>query len=77
MNGKMAVDPGKLINDTEIGPQTSSKMIKMKPQEVFELVEEELVGKSKEQINAIRKCIGNVCREQAMDTDMWQRWQTP
>ena len=34
-------------NDTEIGPQMASKMIKMKPQEVFELVEEELVRKSK------------------------------
>ena len=37
----------------------------MKPQEVFELVEEELVGKSKEQVIAIKKCIGNICKEQA------------
>ena len=41
-------------------------MMKMKPQEVFELVEEELVGRNKEQVNAIKKCIGNVCREQAL-----------
>ena len=40
--------------------------MKMKPQEVFKLVEEELVGKSKEQINAIKRCMGNVCREQAL-----------
>ena len=60
LNGKTAVDPGTLVNDTEIG------LMKMKPQEVFELVEEELVGKSKEQINAIKRCIGNVCREQAL-----------
>ena len=33
---------------------------------MFELVKEELVGKTKEQINAIKKCIGNVCREQAL-----------
>ena len=64
--GKMAVDPGTLVDDTEIGPQTASEMMKMKPQEVFELVEEELVGKTKEQVNAIKKCIGNVCREQAL-----------
>ena len=38
----------------------------MKPQEVFELVEEELVGKSKEQINAIKKCISSICKEQAL-----------
>ena len=66
LNGKMAVDPGTLVNDTEIGPQTASEMMKMKQQEVFELVEDELVGKSKEQINAIKRCIGNVCREQAL-----------
>ena len=66
LNGKTAVDPGTLVDDTEIGLQTASEMIKMKPQEVFELVEEELVGKTKEQVNAIKKCIGNVCREQAM-----------
>ena len=66
LNGKTAVDPGTLVDDTEIGPQTASEMMKMKPQEVFELVEEELVGKTKEQINAIKKCIGNICREQAL-----------
>ena len=38
----------------------------MKPQEVFELVEEELVGKSKEQVNTIKKCISNICKEQAL-----------
>ena len=38
----------------------------MRPQEVFELVEEELVGKTKERTNAIKKCIGNICREQAL-----------
>ena len=64
--GKTAVDPGTLVDDTEIGPQTASEMMKMKPQEVFELLEEELVGKMKEQVNAIKKCIGNVCREQAL-----------
>ena len=66
LNRKMAVDPGMLVDDTEIGWQRVSEMMKMKPQEVFKLVKEELVGKSKEQINAIKKCIGNVCREQAL-----------
>ena len=66
LTGKTAVDPGMLVDDTEIGPQTASEMMKMKPQEVFELVEEELVGKTKEQVNAIKKCIGNVCREQVL-----------
>ena len=66
LNGKMAVDPGTLIDETKIGPQMASDVMKMKLQEIFELVEEELVGKTKKQINAIKKCIGNVCREQAL-----------
>ena len=66
LNGKTAVDPGTLVDDTHIGPQKASQMMSMKPQEMFELVEEELVGKSKEQINTIKKCIGNICKEQAL-----------
>ena len=66
LNGKTAVDPGTLLDDTDIGPQTASQMMSMKPQEVFELVEEELVRKSKKQVNAIKKCICNICREQAL-----------
>ena len=66
LNRKTAVDPGTLVDDTDIGPQTASEMMTMKPQEVFELVEEDLVGKNREQINAIKKCIGNVCKEQAL-----------
>ena len=66
LNGETAVDPGTLVNDTEIGPQMASEIMNMKPQEVFELVEEELVRKSNEQISVIKKCIGNVCREQVL-----------
>ena len=66
LNGKMAVDPGTLVDDMDICPQTASEMMSMKPQEVFELVEEELLGKNKEQVNAIKKCMGNICKEQAL-----------
>ena len=66
LNRKMTVDPGMLVDATEIGPQTASEMMKMKPQEVFELVEEELIWKTIEQVNVIKKCIGNVCREQVL-----------
>ena len=60
------MDPRTLLDDMDIGPQTASQMMSMKPQEVFELVEEELVRKTKEQINAIKKCIGSICKEQAL-----------
>ena len=66
LNGKMALDPGMLVDDVPIGPQTASQIVSMKPQEVIELVEEEIAGKSKEEINTIKKCISNICREQAL-----------
>ena len=47
LNGKSTVDPGTLVDNTDIGPQTASQMMSMKPQEVFELVEEELVERAK------------------------------
>ena len=66
LNGKMMVDPVTLVEETEIGLQMASDVMNLKPQEIFELVEEELVGKMEEQVNVIKKCIGNICREQAL-----------
>ena len=66
LSGKTAIDPTTLVEDTEIGPQMASDVMNLKPQEIFELVEDELVSKTKEQVNIIKKCIGNICREQAL-----------
>ena len=55
LNGKTVVDPTTLVEDTEIGPQMASDIMNLKPEEIFELVEEEMVGKTKEQINTIKK----------------------
>ena len=66
LNGKTAIDPTTLVDSTEIGPQMASDVVNLKPQEIFEIVEEELVRKSKEQVDVIKKCIGNICREQAL-----------
>ena len=66
LNGKTVVDPATLVEVMEIGPQMASDIMNLKPQKVFELVEEELVGKTREQVNVIKKCIGNICREQAL-----------
>ena len=57
LNGKTTVDPVTLMEETEIGPQMASDVMNLKLQEIFELVEEELVGKMKEQVNVIKKCI--------------------
>ena len=66
LNRKTAIDPTTLVENREIGPQMASDVVSLKPQEIFEIVEEELVGKSKEQVDVIKKCIGNICREQAL-----------
>ena len=66
LSGKTAVDPTTLVDVTDIGPQMASDIVNLKPQEIMELVEEELVGKSEQQVARIKKCIGNICREQAL-----------
>ena len=66
LSGKTAIDPTTLVEDMEIRPQMASDIMNLKPQEIYKLVEDELVGKTKEQVNIIKKCIGNICREQAL-----------
>ena len=66
LSGKTAIDPTTLVEDMKIGPQMASDVMNLKPQEIYELVEDELVGKTKEQVNIIKKCIGNICRKQAL-----------
>ena len=66
LNGITTVDPTTLVDDTDIGPQMASEVINVKPQEIFELVEDKLIDKTPEQVNSIKKCIGNICREQAL-----------
>ena len=55
LNGKTTVDPGTLVDDTEIGPQTASEMMKMKPQEVFEL--RSSLGKQKNKLTRSRNVL--------------------
>ena len=55
LSGKTAIDPTTLVEDTEIGPQMASDVMNQKPQEIFELVEDKLVGKTREQVNVIKE----------------------
>ena len=66
LSGKTAVDPTTLVDIADIGPQMASDIVNLKPQEIMELVEDELVGKSEQQVGRIKRCIGNICREQAL-----------
>ena len=66
LNRKMQVNPGTLVHNLPIAPQTASQIVSMKPQEILELVEEEITRKTKEQLSTIKKCISSICREQAL-----------
>ena len=73
---KTAIDPTTLVENTEIGPQMASDVVSLKPQEIFEIVEEELVGKSKEQVDVIKKCIGTYAGSRRWHTDMQRKRRT-
>ena len=64
--GKESVDPTSLVDDLPIGSQMASEIVSIKPQEVMELVEEKLTGKTQKQTNAIKMTIANICRSQAL-----------
>ena len=44
----------------------ASEIVLIKPQEVMELVEEELTSKTQKQTNEIKMTIANICRSQAL-----------
>ena len=47
LNGKMAVDPGTLVDDTEIGPQMASEMMKINHKKFSNWSRRSLLGKQK------------------------------
>ena len=77
LNGKTTVDPTTLVDDTDIGPQMASEVINVKPQENFELVEDELVGKTPEQVNSMQvNALEIFVGSKHWHTDTRQRQQT-
>ena len=66
LNGKKTVDPTSLVDDLPIGPQTASQIVSMKPEDVMELVEEEIATIKPEQKKMIKQTIQNICRSQAL-----------
>ena len=66
LNGRKTVDPTSIIDEAPIGPQTASEMISMKPEEMFEMLEEDLVRKTPEQVQHIKNTIKNLCKSQAL-----------
>ena len=66
LSGKKTLDPTSIIQEEAIGPQTASEMVSMKPEEVFQMLEEELTTKTPEQEQHIKDTIKNLCKSQAL-----------
>ena len=57
LNGKKMVDPTSLVNNPPIVPQTASHIVSMKPEDIMELIEEEILTRKPEQKQMIRNTI--------------------
>ena len=66
LKGKKMIDPTTLVDDDVIAPQKASQIISMKPNKVWELVEEEMVNKSPEQVKMMKDMIKVLLRSQSL-----------
>ena len=65
LSGRKALDPTAIIREEPIGPQTASEMVSMKPEEMFEQLEEEIAMKTPAEVRHIKDTIKNLCKSQA------------
>ena len=67
LNGKESVDPTTLVPEPPVAPQRASDAVLFKnPDEILEVVKEELAGKTPIQIKELNITITNICRSQAL-----------
>ena len=67
LNGKESVDPTTLVLEPPVAPQKASDVVSFKnPDEILEVVKEELAGKTPLQIKELKITIANICRSQAL-----------
>ena len=66
LNRRKTVDPTSIINEPPISPQKASDIVSMKPEEMFEMMQEDLANKTPEQIQQIKDMIKNLCKSQAL-----------
>ena len=67
LSGKENVDPTTLIPEEPVAPQRASDAVSFKkPDEILEVLKEELAGKTPLQIKELKITIANICRSQAL-----------
>ena len=55
-----------MVQEMEIGPQTASEVVSMKPDKMFQMLEEEIAAKTPAQEKYIKDMIKNLCKSQAL-----------
>ena len=66
LSGRKTLDPTSIIQEEPIGPQKASEMVSMNPEEMFQMLEEELETKTPEEVQHIKNMIKNLCKSQAL-----------
>ena len=67
LSGKENADPTTLIPEEPVAPQRASDAVSFKnPDEILEVLKEELAGKTPLQIKELKITIANICRSQAL-----------
>ena len=66
LSGRKTLDPTSIIQEEPIGPQTASEMVSMNPEEMCQMLEEELQTKTPEEVQQIKNTIKNLCKSQAL-----------
>ena len=66
LSGRKMLDPTSIIQEEPIGPQTAWEMVSMNPEEVFQMLEEELATKTPAEEQHIKNTIKNLCKSQAL-----------
>ena len=64
--GRKTLDPTSIIQEEPIGPQTASEIVLMNPEEMFQMLEEELETKTPEEVQQIKNTIKNLCKSQVL-----------
>ena len=60
------MDPTSIIDEPPISPQTALGIVSMKPEEMLEMLEEDLAMNMLEQIQDVKNTIKNLCKSQAL-----------
>ena len=66
LSGRKTLDPTSIIQEEPIGPQTALEIVSMNPEEMFQMLEEELEKKTPEEDQHIKNTIKNLCKLQAL-----------